>query len=149
MKKTLAEEFLSLSEAKRRFVQFELCGNALLILNEYLAETGEIRYVESIAGTLQIVDPKLPSNAFESAQKGENLFNAEYRFAEPITALHYEDLEFPGHIEFAFYSIYNLFQKYVSKRKIDDWLIVNQALSAETDREKWTELLKNAIEKYR
>ena len=149
MKKTLAEEFLSLSEAKRRFVQFELCGNALLILNEYLAETGEIRYVESIAGTLQIVDPKLPSNAFESAQKGENLFNAEYRFAEPITALHYEDLEFPSHIEFAFYSIYNLFQKYVSKRKIDDWLIVNQALSAETDREKWTELLKNAIEKYR
>lgn len=145
----LQAEFLSLSAEKKRLVQFELCAKALGVLNAYLAETGEIRYVESIAGTRQLVDPKLPSNAFESAQKGENLFDAENRFAEPITALHYEDLEFPSYIEFAFYSIYNLFQKYVLNRKIDDWLIVNQALSAETDQGKWTELLKNAIEKYR
>ncbi len=147
MKERRAEEFLSLSDAKKRFVHFELCKNALEILNNYFKETGEIKYVETIAGTLQIVDPELPSDAFESAQNGENLFDTDYRFAEPIAALHDEDLEFPNHIEFAFYSIYNLFQRYVLNRNVDDWLIVNQALSAEISEEKWTELLKNAIEK--
>ncbi len=143
----LQEEFLSLSAEKKRFVQFELCENALEILNKYFAETGEIKYVEGVVGTLQTVDPKLPSDAFKSAQKGENLFDTDYRFAEPIAALQDDDLSFTGNIMLGFYSIYNLFQKYVIKRKIDDWLIVNQALSAETENEKWMELLNNAVEK--
>ena len=141
----LQEDFLSLSAEKRRFIHFELCKNALEILNKYFAETGKIKYVESVIGTIQIVDSKLSSDAFESAQKGENLHNADYRFAEPIAALQDDDLSFPANILFGFYSIYNLFQKYVLQRNIDDWLIVNQALSAEINEEKWTELLETAI----
>ncbi len=41
-----------------------------------------------------------------------------------------DDLEFPDDIELAYYSIYNLFRRYVLADSIDDWLIVNQALSA-------------------
>lgn len=143
----LQEEFLNLSSEKKRFVQFELCENALEILENYYAESGEIRYVEGVVGTLQIVDAKLLSDAFNSAQQGKNLHDTDYRFAEPIAALQDDDLEFPDNIELAFYSIYNLFQKYVVNRKIDDWLIVNQALSAEIEPKKWKEMLKSAIEK--
>ncbi len=143
----LAEEFSILSAEKRRFVQFELCGNALEILENYFAESGEIKYVEGVVGTLQIVDAKLPPDAFDAAQHGENLHDVDYRFAEPIAALQDDDLEFPDNIELAFYSIYNLFQKYVVKRNSDDWIIVNQALSAETEPEKWTAMLKSVMEK--
>lgn len=143
----LQKEFLVLSEPKKRFVQFELCRNALEILNNYFEQTGEINYVESVVGSFQTVDSKLPSDAFESAQKGENLHDTNYRYAEPIAALQDDDLSFPGNITLGFYSIYNLFEKYVGNRNIDDWLIVNQALSAEIEEEQWTELLKNAIEK--
>lgn len=142
----LQEEFLNLNAEKRKFVQFKLCENALEILNRYFNETGEISYVESVVGTFQTVDSKLPSDAFESAQIGKNLRNSDYRYSEPISAMQDDDLTFPNHIELAFYSIYNLFQKYVLNRNIDDWLIVNQALSAEISAEKWNELLKNAIE---
>ncbi len=142
----LQEEFLNFSEEKRKSVQFKLCENALEILNKYFAETGEISYVESIVGTFQIVDSKLPSDAFESAISAKDLRKTYHRYAEPISAMQSDDLVFPDHIEFAFYSIYNLFQKYVLHRKIDDWLIVNQALSAELSHEKWNELLENTIE---
>lgn len=145
----LQEEFLSLSDEEKRLVQFILCENAVSILNRYFAETGEIEYVESIVGTTQIVDSKLPSDAFEAAQTGKNLHNVNYRFAEPITAIQEEDLIFPEEIEFAYFSIYNLFQKFVLRREIDDWVIVNQAVSAEKDESKWFDLLKNAIEKSR
>ncbi len=57
------------------------------------------------------------------------------------------DLEFPYHIEFAYYSIYNLFKKYGVQANVDDWLIVNQALSSEADQDKWLQLLENAIAK--
>lgn len=143
----LREEFLNLSVEKRRFVHLELCENALSVLENYFAENSEIKYVESVVGTLQIFDAKLPPDALDAARNGENLHNVDYRFAEPISALQDDDLELPDNIELAFYSIYNLFQKYVMKRQIDDWIIVNQALSAEVEPEKWTEMLKKAIEK--
>ena len=58
-----------------------------------------------------------------------------------------EDLTFPDHIAFAYYAIYNLFKKYIGEKTIDDWLIVNQALSTEDNVKAWNELLINAIQK--
>ncbi len=142
----LREAFLNLTGEQKRFVHFQLCENSLGILEKYLDETGRIEYVESVVGTLQVFDPKLPRDAFESAQNGGNLYDTDYRFAEPIAAIQDDDLSFINHIELAFFSIYNLFQKYVLHREIEDWVIVNQALSAETDDEKLAQLLENAID---
>lgn len=141
----LRQAFLNLTEAQKRFVHFYLCENALGILEKYFKESGRIEYVESVVGTLQVFDPKLPRDAFFSAQKGENLDDTDYRFAEPIAAMQDDDLSFPNHIELGFYSIYNLFQKYVLHQEIEDWVIVNQSLTAETDEIIVAELLEKAI----
>ena len=52
---------------------------------------------------------------------------------EPMIAMREEYLTFPENITFAYYAIYNLFKKYVLKEDVDDWMIVNQALSSEED----------------
>jgi hypothetical protein len=36
-------------------------------------------------------------------------------------------------IEYSYYAIYNLFQKYAEQHSIDDWLIANQALASMDD----------------
>jgi hypothetical protein len=140
-----AKIFLSLNNGQKRFVHLELCRNALSVWSNYVALFDEISYVESVVGTFQIVDKLLPNAAFEAAVEGKDSANINWRYAEPINALHDDDLEFPDNIEFAYYAVYNLFNKYVLHQKIDDWLIVNQALSAETDENLWQKLLKQAI----
>ncbi len=141
----LAETFLSLDGNQRRLVHLELCRNALQIWENYVAQFEKIDYVEWICGTHQIVDKSLPKDAFEAIVHGRDEQKIDSRYAEPISAMHDEFLEFPDNIEFAYYAIYNLFNKYVSHQNIDDWLICNQALSAETDSEQWQDLLNDAI----
>lgn len=58
-----------------------------------------------------------------------------------------DDLTFPDPIEFAYYALYNLFSRYTQQEPIDDWLIVNQALSSEEDESQWQLLLAAAIQK--
>ena len=142
-----AEEFHALNEKQKRFVHLRLCRAALCRLNDYFAETGPIFYVESVVGTRQSVAPKLPAEAYRAADEGQDLFEAAARFREPLTALQYEDVEFPPNVEYAFYAVYNLFCKYALRKNVDDWLIVNQALAAEEDEAKWKILLEEAIEK--
>ena len=55
------------------------------------------------------------------------------------------DLEFPQEIQHAYYALYNLFRKHAIKEDVDDWLIVNQALSSEIDESRWLSLLADAI----
>jgi hypothetical protein len=144
---SLGKEFLNLNVERKRVGHFELCRNSLLILKKYFAKSGKIEYRESVCGTHQIVDNKLPLDAFQSALSGENTEEIYRKYLEPIAAMQDDDLVFPKEIEFAYYSIYNLFRKYAMNKEIDDWLIVNQALAAESNEEKWDDLLKNAIEK--
>jgi hypothetical protein len=142
-----AKTFLSLNNEQRRFVQLELCRNALSVWSNYVAEFDEISYVEGVVGTFQIVDKLLPNDAFDAVIIGKDSTEVDRRYSEPINAMHDEDLEFPDNIEFAYYAIYNLFNKYVLQKNIDDWLICNQALSAETVEDLWKDLLDNAIMK--
>ncbi len=144
---SLADEFLALDSAQRRIVHFVLCEYALCKWNEYVNVQGQIRYIESVVGTGQKVDEQLPVDALESAKRGVDLANVEKRYGEPIVAMQDDDLVFPKHVEFAYYAIYNLFKKYALKKDIDDWLIVNQAISSEKDSKKWRPLLFNAIQR--
>lgn len=141
----LNEIFQSLADDQKRLVHLELCRNALRIWQEYTTQFEKIDYVESIVGTYQIVDKWLPKDAFEAVVRGHDEKKIDWRYAEPISAMQDDDLEFPDHIEFAYYSIYNLFNKYILQQNIDDWLICNQALSAENNSDKAQALLNDAI----
>lgn len=87
-------------------------------------------YTETVCGTRQTLDNRLPIRAYDLAVTGTRSDETAGEFLEPTTALSDGDLEFPDHIELAFYSIYNLFQKYSQNVDIDAWIIVNQALAA-------------------
>jgi len=146
---SLAGEFLALKSNQRRVVHFVLCEYALRKWNQYTSSQDEIRYTESVVGTEQQVDKQLVTDALESARQGADFDHIEARYREPIVSMHDDDLEFPENIEFAYYAIYNLFRKYTLGEDVDDWLIVNQALSSEQDNEKWRSLLSNAIQRAR
>ncbi|MEK7725256.1 MAG: hypothetical protein AAB336_12960, partial [Acidobacteriota bacterium] len=92
-----------------------------------------------------VVDKSLPKDAFEAVVRGQDEKKIDWRYAEPISAMQDDDLEFPDQIEFAYYAIYNLFNKYILFQNIDDWLICNQALCSENDAEKYEDLLNDAI----
>jgi hypothetical protein len=142
---SLREEFLALAAGVRRIVHLSLCEHAL---GKWIAHTqarGEIRYTETVCGTNQVVDAALPKDAFECAKQGRDVANVGKRYREPIVALQDDDLQFPDGIEFAYYSVYNLFRKYTGLEDVDDWLIVNQALSSEIDDTRWAPLLTAAI----
>jgi hypothetical protein len=143
--KSLADDFLALQPDQRQAVHFLLCSHVLDRWQQYIRAQEQLSYVESVVGTYQEVDQDLPADAFESAQLGADLKAVRQRYREPIAALQDDDLEFPPHIEFAYYAIYNLFRKYAQLEEVDDWLIVNQALSAESDGAKQTALLAAAL----
>jgi hypothetical protein len=141
----LLETFQSLDTDQKRLVHLELCRNALDIWLKYVNQFEKIDYVEGVVGTYQIVDKCLPKDAFEAVVRGHDEKKIDWRYAEPISAMQDDDLEFPDHIEFAYYAIYNLFNKYILLQNIDNWLICNQALSAENNPEKFEDLLNDAI----
>jgi hypothetical protein len=87
----------------------------------------------------------LPFDAFESARQGRDVARVEERYGEPITAMEDFDLEFPEPVQFAYYAVYNLFCKYACLEEVEDWLIVNQALSSRQDEKEWAKLLEEAI----
>jgi hypothetical protein len=142
---SLLEEFIALTPGRRRIVHLMLCEQALAKWTAYARSRGKITYTETVCGTNQVVDAELPEDAFECAKQHRDVANVHERYGEPIVALQDGDLGFPSAIEFAYYSVYNLFRKYAGIEDVDDWLIVNQALSSETDETQWAPLLAAAI----
>ena len=143
---TLREEFLALPPHQRRVVHELLVEHALARWKAYAENEGEIRYRETVAGTEQIVDASLPDDAVRAVRTGEGVDAVDRRYGEPKTALQDNDLSFPEPVEFASYAILNYFRKYALRRDVDDWLIVNQAISS-VDERKWEDTLRSAIEK--
>lgn len=141
----LEERFFSLSPDQQHKVHFLLARHALSLWKAYTRDPEEIRYVESVVGTLQVVDKRLPPDALASARAGQDLASVAERYREPVAALQDGDLTFPERIEFAYYALYNLFRKYALHHEIDGWLIVNQALASEEEADQWSPLLQ-AIE---
>ncbi|MCP4136515.1 MAG: hypothetical protein GY754_36435 [bacterium] len=143
--KKIAETFFSLSAEEKKKVHVILCEYSLKNWNEYISNFEEMQYTESVCGTKQQVDKNLPADALESSKRGVDDLSVERRYSEPIVAMQDDDLEFPEPVEFAYYSIYNLFRKYICGENIDDWLIVNQALSSKENIDSIHDILSNAI----
>jgi hypothetical protein len=142
---TLREQFVSLSSVEKRRLHFVLCRKTLAVWNGYRSEKKRISYTDSVVGCGHEVDLSLPDDAFKSAVEGRDNANVSERYMEPIVAIQDDDLVFPKNIQFAYFSIYNLFCKYVVRENIDDWIIINQTLSSETDETKWSLLLSDAM----
>ena len=100
-----------------------------------------------VCGTSQELDIELPIKAYRAAFKKKKSSSINQSYLEPIIAMQDDDLEFPEHIEYAYYSIYNLYEKYGQGAEMDDWIIVNQALSSEKlSEDGYKEKLDNEIE---
>jgi hypothetical protein len=143
---TLRDRFIALSPTERSVVHGILVRLALGRWKAYVAGEGPIRYRESVTGTEQVVDAALPADALAAVRSGGDVGAVAARYGEPVTALQDDDLAFPDPVEFAFYAIYNFFQKYGLGKDVDDWLIVNQAASSDPDESRWEGALQAAIE---
>ncbi len=110
--KTIAKQFLTLPADQKRTVHFTLCENALQRWRDFVASHVRLGYTETVCGTRQVVDAKLPEDAFRSAQFGHDVAAVDERYLEPIAAMQDHDLEFPDAVEYAYYAVYNLFRKY-------------------------------------
>ena len=129
----------------RRRVHIRVCRHALRHWEAYAAAEGPIEYVDSVIGMRHIVETGLPREAFECVLAGRERNDVGRRYWEPIVAMQDDDLVFPGRTTLTYYAIYNLFRKYVEHAPIDDWLIVNQAISCEDDPQRWVALLAGAL----
>ena len=145
----LAKAFKELSAAERRYVHLRLGEYALFKWDEYCASHRQINYIESVCGTHQTVDIELLTDAFYAACRGHDTRNVACRFQEPILAMQDDDFTFPESVEYAYYALYNLFKRYAEQKKVDDWLVVNQILSAEMNEVKRRSLLETVIQQAR
>lgn len=126
----LIERFRGLEDVRQSKVLFALAGLALDRWSAFADQAGTIRYVESIVGTAQSVDVRLPHDAMTSARAGKDLADVDRRYLEPIAALQDDDLEWEDTFEFAYYAVYNLFRKFALGDDIDPWIIANQSLAS-------------------
>ncbi|MGB3295591.1 MAG: hypothetical protein WBB01_21615 [Phormidesmis sp.] len=143
----LAKAFHELPITEKQSIHLCLGEYALSKWCEYGAPRQQINYVETVCGTDQTVDIELLTDAFCAACEGSDTRNVAYRFREPISALQDGDLTFPESITYAYYALYNLFQKYAEQKPVNDWLVVTQALSIEADESQRRSLLETAIQK--
>jgi hypothetical protein len=142
---SLAGEFLSLSASQRRAVHEALVQQALARWQAWTDRQGEVRYRDTVVGTEQLLDARLPADAWTAARSGRGCAEIAARYGEPRAALQDGDLAFPEPIAFAYDAVYNHFRKYGLGLDVDDWVIVNQAGSSDPDERNWAPALARAI----
>lgn len=127
----ISQKFLALSASKKKTIHLAVCQYSLEEWEKYSHANAPLSYVDSIVGVRHNVDFDLLREAYDAVRL--NKYNNEIatKFLEPICAMQDMDLEFPSLIEYAYYSIYNLYRKYSGNQEIDDWLIVNQSISSQ------------------
>ncbi len=127
----IAEKFFALSEEDKKKVHISMADLALRSWKAFV-ENGDVpqSYRESVVGTHQEFDVVLPDRALEVLKAGSNAAQVLIDYQEPICAMQDEDLVLGDDAEMAYYAIYNTIMKYVAGKQVDDWLIVNQALSS-------------------
>ena len=126
-----AQLFSAMSPLQKREVHIYL---ARVALNQWkkFSESGVVpdSYIERVVGTKQDADLDLPRKALDCVVKNAGVSAIQKQYREPLCALQDDDWDIPGEAAFAYYAIHNIFQKYALNKAVDDWLIVNQALSS-------------------
>jgi hypothetical protein len=135
--KELHTKFLLLDANEKKKAHIKACTYSLAAWDAFTEKGKNLSYRDSVALMKHQIENDLPGKALQAVIEGLASKEIEECYLEPITALQDMDWEPPENIEYAFYSIYNLFRKYCEGAEIDDWLIINQSLSSETDENKW------------
>lgn len=130
-----AELFLALDCAKKRAACIRLCERALRVWESNFPDGCRVTYQESVAGSTKTLDRGLPREALAAVRAGMDSADIGQRYLEPLAALRDDDLALPEAAQFAYYAIYNAFDRYVRDGKMDEWTIVNQALASEDTNE--------------
>ena len=136
----ILEIYDALPEKQRIMALYTGCVKALATWESYI-EGKNIVYHDAIVGIKHEVENTVPREALKLVKKNilevglEQAANLaediKHRYAEPICALQDDDLEFPYVIEYAYYSIYNLFSLiYDPIFTITEHLIINQFINA-------------------
>jgi len=125
-----AATFLAMSSEQQRAVHLRLLDHAMAVWEQHFSAVANPTYIESVAGTTQELDVRLPSEALAAIRERRDQANIAARYRKPIVSLQDSDLVLPELAEFAYYAVYNAFCLHVAGRKIDPWTIVNQVLSA-------------------
>jgi hypothetical protein len=92
-----------------------------------------VEYTDSRAGVARTLDLQLPPDAFATASTGGATEKINARYQDPIAALKTGDLVLPPDVECAFHAIHNLFLRFACNEAVDEWLIVKQALSSDSE----------------
>ncbi|WP_163932753.1 hypothetical protein [Paraferrimonas sp. SM1919] len=141
----LYDKFISLDAEAKKKAHIKACGYSLAAWDSFVQKGKGLSYRDSVVLMKHHIDQSLPSGALQAVIDGEAKKEISEKYLEPIAALQDMDWEPPEHIEYAFYSIYNLYRKYCEASDIDDWLIINQCLSSETNEEKWNAIFKSIL----
>lgn len=141
----LPESFLDLNAHEKKQSQIKACTFALSVWKTYCAQRKEMIYSDSIVGMAHRVEKDLPEKALQAVIDGLVSPEITQAYREPIVALQDMDIDWPDQIEFAYYAIDNLYRKYALNLPIDDWLIINQALSSESNSSQWEDLLESFL----
>ena len=123
-----AQRYFDMDLDNQKKVQILLCQHALDAWEGLVP--ANLGYRESVAGSAQVFDAKLPRRVFNAVLSGLDDQDLETLYQEPLAALQDDDIQLSRNAEFAYYSIRNLFVAHVLRRPTDAWLVINQALSA-------------------
>jgi hypothetical protein len=126
----LAVQFYSLAPDQQRLVVIPLLEKALEVWEQYYSPGTRPTYQESITGSIQELDTDLPREAWEAIIAGTDTNGIAMRYLEPIVALRDEDMQVPEPAEFAYYAIYNAYQRYIRHESVGDNVLINQILSS-------------------
>jgi len=141
----LQTKFTTLGVTAKKKAHIKACTYSLAVWDKFTRQGRDLFYQDSVVLMDHNIEKDLPKKALKAVIKNtpNNAIAGSYR--EPICALQDMDWEPPRNIKYAYYSIYNLYRKYCEGMGIDDWLIINQSLSSQTDESQWDEILLNIL----
>ena len=123
------ERYKALSKAQQREVHLAVAEQAERYWRAHVEEENFTEYMECVVGTIQALDWSLPADAIDVVRRGIDDKSVGGRYIEPIVSMRDDDLYFGDRFDFAYYGVYNLYRLYLGTFD-DDWLIVNQSISA-------------------
>ncbi|MFX0101377.1 MAG: hypothetical protein ACFFCS_17515 [Candidatus Hodarchaeota archaeon] len=140
--------FENWDEDKRLKALYKGCQMALSVWKDYTRDN-TIQYIDSLVALEHVVENDLPMDAMNAikshidGKEPKDVEEIDRRYREPITAMQdYDwystdefdlmDLHFPQHVEYAYYSIYNLFRLLFNDIiTIEEPVIINQFISSQ------------------
>jgi len=126
-------DFMVLDADTKKKLHIKACQFSLHIWEKFAQQGKNLSYLDSVVSMRHTIDNNIPKRALKAVKMKQSNHEISKNYREPIVALQDMDWQPPERIEFAYYSIYNLYQKYCQGIDVDDWLIINQCIAAQSN----------------